>query len=416
MPGLREVRVDPRRPRGDDLGALLGQHRHAHAALTVRQHPRRRPRTARFAALRMHQKAQPVRRRRRPVRSSGDAADVRIVLLALTPVHVAARQRPLLALTQRHAIEADVVRKAVREVVVLRAAAHREDVQQVAAGTVPDQRQRPPVGVHAERAVHVVGVRIDHLHSGHPREHVEAAAAVVLLARELPGLIHQHKLMSGRLLRPANLRVRGAKAVAEIVRQFVALAEVVDVEVIEVAVVEHRAVAQQDRLRLRRVRRAQKRDPLLPHDGRLGDHALKVLGRATIGFGDVARVEEQPAGVTRGRAGSLDIAIGQPVDERAEVPLDLRVGGAVVDALGEAVVAGVEGPLLGPRAARIRCAVTVARPLPRAVHRQTRQHEERAEGRVVVEVQPLGIPLAAVVDQRLREGQVETARVDRVAE
>ncbi len=216
---------------------------------------------------------------------------------------------------------------------------------------------------------------------------MQAAAGVIGLARKLGLLVHEDEVVRCGLARPPDLRGGAAIAVADVVGEFIAEADVADVQVIEVPVVERWPVAQQAGLRVAGARRAHDRDALLAHVVGAVQQAIEIGPQRSIGqLADAVGVEEQPVGVAGACVQPLEVALSEEAEQRAKLLAHLRERGSAVDALGILVVIGVEARVRRPGAAGVRARVAVAGRVAQEVHRERRDHVERAETRVIVEV------------------------------
>ena len=127
------------------------------------------------------------------------------------------------------------------------------------------------------------------------------AAAGAAAALALRGLVDEDEVVAGGVVGPADLRVGAAEAVAEVVGQPEAEGVVVEVEVVEVAVVERRAEAQKGGLGIGAGAVAEEGEALLAHEvgageaaGEGGRQRLSRPGGRSQGY--LHRVEDEPGG------------------------------------------------------------------------------------------------------------------------
>ena len=164
--------------------------------------------------------------------------------MTLPPVGVAACEGSRNRFAQGQTVEGDLSGQGVCRVVVLMSTFHIEYVQQIASGPISDEGNETPVAGHTARGIGRGGLCVHEPEPGHIGKAEQAATGVVLRRIGLlSSLVNDNELMGGRLLGPSGLGVSGPVSVAQVVGQLVARTEVVDVEIIEVAVVQDRAVA-----------------------------------------------------------------------------------------------------------------------------------------------------------------------------
>ncbi len=182
----------------------------------------------------------------------------------------------------------------VEHVIVLAAAADAEDVQEIGAFPVPaDERGQPAVERHAFLGVAPVRGGLGCPDERRLGEQLQAPAG---LARfELGGLVDHDDIVAHRLPGPIVLGLGGrAPAVAHVVSHVVTARDVVDIEVVIVAVVERRAVAQEKALGVLARARAQHDEPFLPHEIAPEQAAPPLRGQVVRGRRHFTGMEEEP--------------------------------------------------------------------------------------------------------------------------